>query len=299
MMKKTLKRILTGLAAAMLALAVLAAALAEFATDKLYDNLIDLLFYTSNVTVKAKVDFSLNGQWFKTADVVLRQDGSRSFRQMLLTSPKQDGTELKNGYTIVTDGNALYIMDVYAAGTYRSGMSGERNSLLRRSVEAESLARLGGVLFSNADLLLGKDVVTQAGDGEYRLHLGPDVPAAANEILNQAARFAAKRYFGVDYDRINTENYNMHASSFLTVTEGVVWTMKNLSVRNADLTAKTDGNGDLQSLDGKIVLSLETQADGMKQLEIDLHLTVEDIFGTTVDPFDPNAYGVTEAGSLN
>ena len=286
--------------AAVLALAVCLGALAEREpAEELYKSATELLFSTDNATLTVTAEFSLNGQWFKTADVVLRQDGSRSFRQMLLTSPKQDGTELKNGYTIVTDGNALYIMDVYAAGTYRSGMSGERNSLLRRSVEAESLARLGGVLFSNADLLLGKDVVTQAGDGEYRLHLGPDVPAAANEILNQAARFAAKRYFGVDYDRIDTENYNMHASSFLTVTEGVVWTMKNLSVRNADLTAKTDGNGDLQSLDGKIVLSLETQADGMKQLEIDLHLTVEDIFGTTVDPFDPNAYGVTEAGSLN
>ena len=290
-----MKKTFTALAAAALALLLIATVIAELTTNDLYDNLTDLLFYTSNVTLKAKIDFALNGKWFKTADVTLLQDGSRSYRQMLLTSPKSDGTELKNGYTIVTDGDALYVMDVYAAGTYRSGAAGARNSLLRRSVETESLTRLGAVIASHADILLGKDAITQAGDGIYSLQLGTDTPAAVNAVINQLARFAAKRYFNLDYDRMNADNYNLHAENFGTVTDGIVWTMKNLSVREANLTAIVDENGDLRNTDGKIVLDLETVADGVKMLEITIDLEISDIFKTNVEPFDPDHYGVIRA----
>ena len=290
-----MKKVFIGICAALLAVVMLVTVLAELATDKLYDNLTDLLFYTSNVTLKAKVDFSLNGQWFKTADVTLKQDGSRSYRQMLLTSPRSDGTEQKNGYTIVTNGEALYLMEVYTPGIYRIGGTGVRTSLLRRSVETEGLVRLGGLVASNAELLLGQDLITETGDGEYRIRMGTDAPAAVNAVLNQLARFAAKRYFSFDYDGLNAENYNMRSENFGTVTDGIIGTMKNLSVCEADLTAKVDGNGDLSSLDGKVVLDMETIAEGVKKLEIDIHLVIEDIFGTTVELFDPAKFGVMMA----
>ena len=291
MNRKTMKKT-AGLIALLLILTMCSAAVADAA--ELYDQTVNLLFYTDNVTLKATAGFSLDGQWFKTAEGIWQQDGSRAFRQLLLTSPRKDGSELHNGYTIVAEDGQLYVMEVFHPGTYKNGTSAARDSILRRTVETEQLTALGKVLSSRTDLLLGKDALTENADGEIRLVLKEDAPETVNIALNQLARFAAKRYFGMDYDRIRADG-GVSMDNFMTVTEGLLYTMRSISVREADITVRSDENGALQHAEGIVSLYVETVADGVKQLDIRFSADVSDRGTTTVKPFDAEDYGVVRA----
>ena len=116
-----MKKLILCLAALLLALTVCFTVLAESNTPKVYDSLINLLFATNNVTVTAKAEFSLDGEWFKTAEGTWRQDYSRSFRELVLRAPKADGSERRNGYTIVTEDEKLYLMEAFTPGVYKEG----------------------------------------------------------------------------------------------------------------------------------------------------------------------------------
>ena len=199
------KRVLIILAAVM-ALIACATAFANDTAVGLYDSMTGLLFDKKAMTLNATVEFSLDDIWFKTAEIILKQDGNRSFRKLHLRSPKADGTERENGYTIVTQGNDLYLMEDFTPEVYRTGVMQEpRTSLLRSTVETKQLIALGRVLASQADLLLGKDAITENADGEIRIALDEDRTGMVNALLNQGLLFAAKRYFGLDYDMIDAE----------------------------------------------------------------------------------------------
>lgn len=287
-MKKKLIVILAALAA----LAICVTALANTAAVELYDKTAELLFDTGNVTLKAHADFSLDGIWFKTADGEWKQEGDRTFRQFLLTAPRKDGTELKNGYTIVTEKNDLYLMEVFTPGIVRQGSGASRTSLLHSTVETKQLVGLGRILAAQADLLLGEGVITKAEDGSYRIILGEDTPEIVNAALNQIARFAAKRYFNVDFDMILTDR-NMLLSHYETVTRGILYTFQGFSVRKAEITLKTDADGNPELAEGIVSLNLETSADGVKQLDINFKVEISDRGTTSLKPFDPKDYNVS------
>ena len=111
-----MRKLVIVLTAALLALAICAAALAENAANDLYNDVADLLFRTNNVTLNATAEFSLDGTWFKTAEGTWKQDMDRSWRQLILRSPKMDGTERRNGYTIVCEGQKIWLMEVFTPG---------------------------------------------------------------------------------------------------------------------------------------------------------------------------------------
>ena len=289
-----MKKFAIVLAAALLALAICAAALAENAAADLYDSVADLLFRTNNVTLNATVEFSLDSTWFKTAEGTWKQDRDRSWRQLILRSPKMDGTERRNGYTIVCAGDKLYLMEVFTPGVYRTGNTAARTSILRRSVEAEQMIRLAGALAGEANLLQGENTVTKAADGEIAFRLGEDAPGIVNSALNQAVRFAAKRYFGMDYDRISMDS-GLSMNSFTTVSEGILYAMRNVTLRKADVRMKPDADGAVQHVEGEICLYLETAGHGIHQLDVTFRADVSDRGTTMVRKFDPAEYNVTLA----
>ena len=157
-----MRKLVIVLTAALLALAICAAALAENAANDLYNDVADLLFRTNNVTLNATAEFSLDGTWFKTAEGTWKQDMDRSWRQLILRSPKMDGTERRNGYTIVCEGQKIWLMEVFTPGVYRDGSTAARTSILRRSVETGQMIRLAGALAGEANLLLGAGTVITA-----------------------------------------------------------------------------------------------------------------------------------------
>ena len=175
-----MKKLVVTMLAALLALMICMAALADSDASGLYDAAVRLLFRTKNVTLKAKTEFSLDGEWFKTAEGTWMQDGERSFRQLILRAPKWDGTERVNGYTIVmagndwSIGNNYYLIEEFNPTYYKSGTAAPRDSILRRTIETEQLISLGSALASQADLLLGEGAVTKtAGRSGYADHRRP------------------------------------------------------------------------------------------------------------------------------
>lgn len=290
-----MKKVAIILAAVVLAIIVCAAAFANDTAVGLYDKTAALLFDKDNVTLKVNAEFSLDGSWFKTVDGCWKVDGNRGWRQLHLRSPKADGTERENGYTIVTEGIDLYLMEVFTPGFYRAGLCGERNTILRSTVETKQLTGLGRALVSQADLMLGEGAVTRTEDGDIRIVLGEDAPAVVNAALNQAAMFAVKRYFQLDYDTIRAEPSYAIISNYGTVTQGILYCMRGVSVRKADITVKTGADGYPVHAEGIIGLYLETAEEGIRQLDITIRADVEDMGKTMLKKFDPKDYNVEPA----
>ena len=290
-----MKKLVIILTAALLALTICAAALAnDTAAAELYDAAVKLLFYTHNVTVNVKADFSLDGEWFKTAEATMMQDHNRSFHQLMLRSPRADGSERKNGYTVIVDGEKLNLMEVFTPGVYRTGTTAERDSILRRSAESGLMLQLGYGLAGQAETLLGSDAVTREADGSYSVKLGNDIPLLVNAAAGQVFRFAAKRYFDVDYDMFDT-NYYMSMHDFVTKTAGILYTARDVSVREAGITIRTDGEGRLQHAEGTVGLYVGTAVDGVHQLDITFRAEISDIGSTVVKKFNPADYDVVRA----
>ena len=279
----------------LVALAVCTAALANDPAVELYDSAATLLFSHDNLTLNVTADFSLDGQWFKTAEATLKQNGDRTFRKLHLRSPKKDGTERENGYTIVTEGNDLYLMEDFTPGIFRTGVIGDRASVIRNTVESKKLIDLGRALASQADLLLGKDAITKTADGAYSIRLGDNTSELANAVLNQAAMFAAKRYFDFDYDQINIGPSYSIISNYGTTTQGIFYCTQGISVRKAEITVQKDESGYPVHAEGSIGLYLETAEEGTRQLDIVFIADVSDIGNTMLKKFDPKEYGVVIA----
>ena len=287
-----MKKLAILITAALLALIICAAAFANDTAVTVYDNAAELLFNNPNVSLNVTAEFSLDGKWFKTADVILKQDGTYTYRKLHLRSPKADGTERENGYTVVTENNVLYLMEDFTPGVYRTGFVGDRNALLRGTAESSQLISLGRALASQADLLLGEGAVTKAEDGTIRITLGDKAPALANAALNQAYMFAAKRYFNLDYDTVRTGRTYTSINAYTTMTQGILWSARNLTVRQIDIAMTTDADHMLQHAEGIIGLYLETVEDGIRQLDITFKADITDRGSTVLKKFDPKEYGV-------
>ena len=290
-----MKKLAILIAAVLTVIIVCAAAFANETAVDLYDRTAALLTGNSNATLNMTVEFALDGQWFKTAEVTLKQDEDRTYRKLHLRSPKKDGTECENGYTIVTEGYSLYLMEDFTPGVYRAGTVGERSTLMRNTVESQQLISLGRALASQADLLLGKDAVTKTADGEFRIALGSNTPGIVNAVLDQAFRFAAKRWFSFDYDRYEADGEYSAISNYGTTTQGILFCMRSLAVRNAEITVKVGENGYPEHAEGSISLDMETAEEGIRSLDITFKADAGDFGRTLLKKFDPKDYNVTMA----
>ena len=288
-----MKKLMISLSALLLAVAVCFAVLAENNTPaaELYDSLTQLLFSNDNVTLTGTVKFSLDGVWFKTADITLKQDGDRSYRELALSGTRLDGTAQKNGYRIVTNGSQIYLMETVRPGIYRTGTTSEHTSLIRDSRETEQLISLGRAFVANADLLLGKDILTETPEGDLCFEFRDTESVMLNAIVNQVYQFAAKRYFENDYDSYAADGQS-RIEDYVSVTTGILHTAKSVSVRQALVNVKRDENGLPKYLEGEIALNLETAGRGERQIDISFQMNVKDQDKTKVKLFDPEDYDV-------
>ena len=289
-----MKKAVCVILAAALALIACAAAFANDTAVDLYDKTATLLFDHNNLTLNVNAKLSLDGQWFKTVEGTWKQDGGNSWRKLHLRSPKADGTERENGYTIVTEGYYLYLMEDFTPGFYRPGITGDRDSILRNTAESKQLVALGRSLVSQADLFLGKDAITKADNGDIIIRLDDKAPALVNAALNQAYQFAAKRFFGIDYDRILTEGTYATIRDYSTVTQGILYCARGISLRNAEITVKMGDHYPIHA-EGSIGLYMETAEEGVRRLDITFEADATDIGDTMLKKFDPADYGVVLA----
>jgi len=289
-----MKRVFALLTAALLT-ALCVTAQAESPLAKYYNAAEELLFYTDNVTVKVTAEFSLDGEWFKTAEADLAQDRDRSSRQLHLRSPKADGTERHNGWSIMTEGEKLYLIEYFRPDVYRTGMTHEHTTLVRRTIETEPLVRMGRLLSENAgELLLDPAKMTEKDGKELTIRLDGESSYLTDAMLNLFWQFAARRWFRMDYDGIATDQ-GIGMSPFITVSQGLLWCTKSLELLSADVTVRLDDKGRFSEMDGVIVVGMETLSDGVKQLQVKIHAAAFDYGTTMVGRFDPKAFNVVLA----
>ena len=288
-----MKKLMISLSVMLLVLAVCFAVLAENSTPatELYDSLTKLLFKTDNVTLTGTAKFSLDGVWFKTADITLKQDGDRSYRELALSGTKPDGMAQKNGYRIVTDGSVLYLMETFSPGIYRQGGTTEHTSLIRISRETEQLIRLGRAVASGAELILGMDTVSKTPEGDIRFEYKDLDSDLLNAVLNQVFQFAARRYFDNEYDSYSVDRH-ARIEDYATITQGILYTAENVSLKQAQVTVKLDDKGTPKYMEGEIALNLATAGRGERQIDISFQMNVKDIGKTKVKRFDPADYDV-------
>ena len=264
----------------------------------MYDSIFSLLFDTDNVTLAGHAEFFLDGDRFKTADAKYIQDGNSSFWEWILHTPRRDGSERESGYTVIANGEKVYVMETYYPGVYKTGTTADSRTILRSSVQLNLLRDMLRILADQSDELLGESAVqtvkTDASGMEVRLQSGGDVPEIVNTVLNMTFQFAAKRYFFMDYDYIS-ERYMGSMDHYITVTQGILGSTYYIGLDSADFTIKRDSVGNFESVNGELSFALNTEADGLRILRIAFRLDASDRGVSSVKRFDPDDYGVSMA----
>ena len=269
-------------------------AFAETPVRTMYDSVFNLLFDTNNVTLTGHGEFSLDGERFKTADLRYVQDGTNSLLEWKLLTPRKDGSEREGGYTVIANGENVYVMEAFYPGVYKIGSTDASDTIMRRSVQLNLIRDMLRILSDQTDTLLGKDAVTAESDQNgmtVHIQAGKDVPELVNTALNMTVQFVGKRYFNTDYDQIS-ERYMAPMENYITVTQAILGSTRYMFLNQADITLKRDAGGNFESAEGKVSIELNAGDDGKHMLDISFRVDASDFGGSKVDIFNPDDYGV-------
>ena len=105
------RRWIAAIAACVLLITAAAAAATDNTLVRFYDSAVQLLFHTDNVTLNGKAVFTLDGERFKTAEAQYVQAGVDSLMDLRLLTPRGDGYEVENGYTVIADNGLCYVIE--------------------------------------------------------------------------------------------------------------------------------------------------------------------------------------------
>ena len=142
-----------------------------------------LLFGTDNVTITANAAFALDGVTFKQADVSHIQRGAMVYRQVLLRTPQEDGTERETGYAFLVDEEGKTARRLHSSTVDYDPATTFRSTVLRRSVETDALVSLCRGVASQLEAALPEGALTREED-TWTLHLTAEhVPEAVDSVL--------------------------------------------------------------------------------------------------------------------
>ena len=261
-----------------------------------------LLFGTDNVTIRGQAVFSLDGERFKTADILYCQDGYQSLWQLDLKTPRPYREDQETGYTIIANGEKIYVMERYYPGTYSIAYDMPNNTVIRRSVQSDNLIALALNTSDYLESMLGDSLIPVSDSVEGKtLHLvltEDSVPELLNTSLNLAVEFALRRFMGVDYDKYSIVG-EVHFEDAPTITWGILDFTDHFTVKNADIQISLDSEGRPASASGSASVLLYLFGGDTKVLDITFDCTASDYGTTMVSVFDPNEYGVVPKGSAS
>ena len=265
---------------------------------QLVDAGVSLLFSVDNVTLNGHADFYLNGERFKTANVVYKQAGTDSYWDLDLLTPRVFRKDQETGYIIIANGEKLFVMERFYPGTYNDGSDWPCETLVRRSVRSDTLVSMARVLADQLEILLpqGAFTVTDTAGGGQEISVKldrPSVPDIVNPFLNLGVDFALKRFMGIDFDRQSSGLFE----DYETVTQGILFTTTSFELGEASFTAELDEQGRLRHTAGTVTALLSSAETAETPLKIDFELDVTDYGSTFVRLFDPAEYDVVPAGT--
>lgn len=257
----------------------------------------DLLFSTHNVTLTGEAHFSLDGDWFKTANGVYRQDGENSYWDYRLTAPGSSGSIRENGYTIVANPDQYYVMESYPhPGTYRNGADYAEDTVLRKTGQTQTMILVLRQLANNAYTILDKDAVTVSADESrnetLHIQLGENTPDMVNLALTLFWQYAARRFLETDTELVNDSLLGESQWDYSTVSKYLLATTRYLTVKKADITVKMNNLGQLDQIIGSASVQLCTALNEDRLLDAVFRLDVSDRGSTKVDEFRPEDYDV-------
>ena len=258
-----------------------------------------LLFETENVTLRGHADFRLEGVRFKSADILYMQDGTDSHWQLDLFTPRPRRSDRKTGYTVIANGGYLYSMEHYTPGVYAEGTDDPCSVLVRSTPASDLLLSMAEALADPVESLLPEGALEPAG-GEgtaFRLRLSrQDVPAPLDSLMNLAARFALRRFMGLDPDTVSPYASDPF-SDFASETQAILCTTDAYALSGVDLSFRLDDRGRLAAVSGSVSVVLLSRYQPERTVSVDLDLSVSDYGSTFVRAFDPEAFGVVPVGS--
>lgn len=288
-----MKRFLTLVTALIMIFTLAAAALAEENNVLLQvaDDCDKLLFNTDNVTLKGNMEFSFDGNWFKTIDGVYQQEGYDAYCDLKVKSAKKDGSVRNSGYTVFDDDGAVRVVEVTFPGTYKTAGAVKNNTILRSSARTDLVMGAFRVLAGMADSFAEVTVGTAENGGKtIHLKLNGNSTGILNTGLMMLMQFAGDRFLGMNSD-VN-KDVTGKISDYISIARGVLATTSSMSLQNAEMTLKVNDKGELESAEGSASVKLNTTKDGEHTLEGKFSLEVSDRGTTKAEHFDADKHVV-------
>ena len=225
-----MKKLFTMFLTLILLLVFTCSAVADVVIAPLVESAQILLFDTENVTLTGHADFFLNGERFKTADILYKQAGENSHWQLDLKTPRKYRKDQETGYTVIANDEKIYVMEKYYPGTYTTGSDAPNNTLIRQSTRANLLFSMLLSVADRIEALLPEDAVSVTRTdtySEFCFTLSKDTtPAVMNTALNLTADFFLRRFMNVNYDSIGNWGQGL-LEDYITVTEGILYSTRN------------------------------------------------------------------------
>lgn len=287
-MKKLISLTMAVLMLMTIAIAALAESTASSPIAQTIDSCGTLLFGTDNVTLKGGVELSLDGNWFKTAEVTCQQEGYNSCIDLKVKSLRKNGKTKDSGYTVFDQNGAVHLVEVINPGVYQTTAAVKNNTVLRGSAKTELLLSLLRALGNQAEAFVGDKAVTvtkaENGGQEIQLKLDSAKPEILDQALTLLLQFTGERFFNVNSDDIFDHTGNF--SDYITVSRAILYTTKAVSVQNAEITVKLDEKGELKSIAGSGAVKLTSVKGEEHLLEGKFNMDVSERGTTKAEVFD-------------
>ncbi len=265
---------------------------------RIFDAGKTLLVDTENVTVSGHAECTLDGERFKTADILYKQDSTYSHWQLDLLTPRPDAEDRETGYTIIANGEKIVIMEKYNPGFYTVAYDEPSRSLLRQSAASDLLVTMAYALADPIEGLLPEGAITETqGDGgtELQITLTRDsVPGLLTPLLNYAAQFTLRRFMGIDTDYIS-DQYTGAFGDYLTTTQAIIGTTTSYLLGDTSITLSLDETGRLGNIRGTVDLILSAKHEPERTVTVTFNAAFTDYGTTYVRTFDADTYGVAPA----
>lgn len=253
---------------------------------RLYNAGESLLTGLDNMTVQGQADFSLDGVHFKHAEGLYAQQGYNSYQRIQLQTPRSDGSILENGYSVLDLSGGGFYVERYPRHIIISQITNApKDRVLRNTVSSQAVLSLGRQIAEVMDRQLQVDAL----EADHHLQLNfqwseEDIPPILNGALNLFWQEAVRRYFEISFDDMPLEGY-ASISDFSTVTQGILFCTRDLSILSLQVSGSLDQEGRLVSLEGKGSSSLHGRSGDAHTLDISFSLKA-DKYGSTVLPDD-------------
>lgn len=258
----------------------LTAASGEGVLSSLVEKGAQTLLHTDNVTLYGEATFSLDDENFKDATVTHIQEGEKTYRDIRLTSPDEDGDTISSGYCYLIEGcdkgTFSYVRNHYNATMVES----PRSAVLRETAGLNNLLSLLSSMMDVVEPTLPETALKQEGN-TITLSLQENPPAIADTLfLHLLQQFGNGRDY-INYYRLSSDS--MEATFYETTTQQILRTTQSATLDSLYAVVTLDEQGRFAGVQGDITANL-TFLDGTTHpLEVVFVVFATD-YGTSAVP---------------